>query len=445
MRRIPCVDWFDTTRGEYPETEGEYLVAIPDEDEEYTMQVASWKHKGSTVFLDRDKDDTDPSTLTKEEQLIRAIFGNVLRVEIEQNGFYIITADYGRTAEHPDCTNGIFPCGECFWCELPAAPKSGLNQQERRIRAEMQRNAAQRLKAEGDFEDAMAFAKKNGYAKRLMEIMKIADQTDPFADMSVETQKGGAYRLKAWELACLICDAVKMVSAYPNIDPGKLRSGIQNTAPQDLSLTNLMNDAFQENPVRFRKYLAYLVCAVLGQTQFSRNTEYARCHDKATAILTSSSKQSAAWKISSIAKFMEIPAPDIILVNELRILVHALIGIDKTWFAGYTENFAKTFHVNPDGSAYTAPAEEEPDDVVECVELPEDEDEEEVIGIDYPYLAVVETPNELFWQGLYCLFDNEKNECFVDPDDGKVKTFGSIPEAFAYKKQMDQRAGRATS
>jgi len=143
------IDWTDLKKEKPGVSDRKYLVTQSD-GTEMDYKVCKWYKAGDKVQLIL-KPEFEPAaeTLNAEQRLLKAIFGGVSKtVTVKQDGFYIITSDFGNEG-NKDCVNDLILIAEgseeesdCYWAELPFVPAGhkhpydAQDEREKRIKAE---------------------------------------------------------------------------------------------------------------------------------------------------------------------------------------------------------------------------------------------------------------------------------------------------------------------
>ena len=443
---------------EFPTESNEYFVAMKDGSGGYIWDTASWKTTGEEVLLEK-KDESDPmKPLSAEEKLIRAIFGNYLSVKIQKPGFYQITSDLGANTEHPECTQRLVECVADFWCEMPKLVGPDYTKEKEAVDIKA-------FLAKSSWNRSWQYLKKHAIAANLVYDLKINPTDDPLKTLQIPTCAGSIYTLTLHEYLELICSVDAVNEAFQAISKPErefLKQQYLTIKDEESSRffkqlrEKMFNPVCREYHIRPELTL-YLFRAVVdcdGNRYILRNHLAKGCNgDAAKALTTSTLLFHLPERIRRYGRIAEIGAPTIILMNELRIMVHYAIGSCKSKLTGYDEErFASNYGCLLDGTSYI----DESANTSNTTPSSENANEEESttaetstatsksamqIGVDYPHIAVITSPDYLFFKGLYCLFDNATHQLIVDAKTNDVVVFKDTLTASNYKQKLYKQLG----
>lgn len=125
------INWIKLTPETAPEADKDYLV-VESSEGDASYCIAKYYNKGAIVSVEMTKEKIEEKKtnedLTTEERLLLTLFKSH-DVEIPEDGFYIITKDYGTDEEnYPGCAEIPVSCGftkdcDTWYAELPVEPE----------------------------------------------------------------------------------------------------------------------------------------------------------------------------------------------------------------------------------------------------------------------------------------------------------------------------------
>ena len=462
--RKALIDWKKFNEDTMLENRKEYLLAIPMDSGEASLDKAVYYEKGTVIDIPL-KEGALPSgkELTAEERLLVALFGAGKPFVVPEDGFWKLTGDDGVDEA---AMNGAFEgCREqavclgnrhgweeaeggipVWWAEMPILPVSG--------------NAAPR-KADGpeglrkDFAELLERIQSDTVAANVYKYFcgKISD-----ADEGLDLIIGQAvYSLTPYSVALVLDSAWAMCRALAKVPEQEIAGLPEKMRGMDTEKATELFKGFCEKygiPNAARRLVFH--CADFLNDDCD---DFYCFRDKLLragglnslnmpAVLQESwARSSLPYRVGRLVKLIVLGVPDIILANELRILVERLLAARNGRFIVCVgPDFDAAYGVMPDGSrgsrrcAYGDKElqllpEEMPDDGdpgtdaedAEEMELPQEEEHqkekpEPVIGVDYPWFAVVPAPNFLMRKCRYVLWDNTEIK-YVRGEDGDILQF----------------------
>lgn len=486
--RKAYVDWQKLTEHTKLTNRKEYMVCVPSEDGTGSFSCATWYEKGTVIHVPM-ADDMVPDGMepTAEERLLRALFGATRPFVIPEDGFYqmICNSDclrngsndeFGGCPEEAVCVGnrygwdggaGALPV---YWAETPLLPE-GLHADgcSGRIRRpddekmkEQDRDLLERISG-----DAVANAAYRGLCEEAVPGDDAVDLMIGQAVYSITPRQAGTTVDSAWAM----CRAIAAVSDQEFL---RLKRDMKGKKAEEAERVLRSFCKRWEIPgfqlgLLFR-YMDYLLddCRGFYDYRDRRLTRGGLGSLHMPAVLQEAwARASLPYRVGRFVKLLQIGAPEIILANELRVLAERLLAAkdgDRIVYVG--PDFDAMYGVLPDGSRgerhceygdkelQLVPKEPDPDgefpegdgDAME-MELPEEETKEDegteetpepVLGVDYPWFAVLPAPNFLMRKCRFVLWDNEKAAYLRDAD-GNVEPFADWKDA----KVRSEALGRA--
>lgn len=493
MARRAFINWQKFVEETELENRKEYMVCIPGSDnDDALLEHATYYDKGTVVNIHMDEDKMPAGMESSpEERLLKALFGATKPFVIPEDGFYLLTGDYGVNEEQ---NNGAFlGCREqpicrgnrqgwrlekdslpVYWAEIPILP-DGL----KLAGQETATNKARKKASE---------AEESQYAELMDQIASDPVTQAAYKSLCGEAMPGDAafekmigqavYAVTPHQIALTIIytwDMCKAICGVPEEEFLGIRAKLQNVKASEMEKAQADLAAFCKErnipaPLRMLmfRYTEYLAedCKdfyYYRNKLLSANNLYSL---NMLAVLQESwAKSTLPFRVGRLVKLMRIGAPEIILINELRILVERILASkngDRIICVG--PDFDAMYGVYPDGSRgerhcefgdkelFLLPEEPDPEeeteeDASEEMEVPEEEDDAEkepepVLGVDYPWFAVVLAPNFLMRKCLFVLWDNQ-NGTYLRDENGEIEQFDDWNSAKARSEELSLAAERA--
>lgn len=461
--RKAFIDWKKFDGDTALENKKEYLLAVPMDSGEASLDKAAYYEKGTVIDIPL-KDGALPSgkAMTAEERLLVALFGAGKPFVVPEDGFWKLTGDDGVDEA---AMNGAFEgCREqavclgnrrgwgdepggipVWWAEMPILPVSG--------------NAApsKAEKPEGikkDFAELLERIQSDTVAANVYKHFcgELAD-----ADEGLDLMIGQAvYSLTPYSVALVLDSAWAMCRALAKVPEQEIAGLPEKMHGMGTEKATELFRGFCERhglPGAARRLVFH--CADFLNDDCDGFYHY---RDKLMsagglkslnmpAVLQESwARASLPWRVGRLTKLTAMGCPDVILANELRVLAERLLAIaNGRSIVCVGPGFDAMYGVMPDGSRGSRHCEwgdkelqlipeEKPDadpgaDAEEAVEMelpgeeaPEAEKPEPIVGVDYPWFAVVPAPNFLMRKCRYVLWDNT-GIGYVRDKDGEIVQF----------------------
>lgn len=466
--RKAYIDWNKLGRDTRLTNKGTYMVCTADGDT-CDIRFATWYEKGTVVSVGiADDVKIDGQAPTAEERLLRALFGRRRSFVVPEDGFYIMTGDYGVDEEghngaFEDCKEQLVCAGNrygwdggpmavpSYWAEVPILPDGLRLPSERR--------------------PSKPFASER-MARRLAEVEKgmaedrIAEQVYqsvfhdvPYDGPAQELLLGSAvYSVQplwfAMELLAVhaICGAMAKTPEQAFLDLHDEMAAMADDAAIDLRIDGFCqeHDIPQKDRWLMFQYIRALRVRALQEDHkdfyWHRDRILAKggthALDTAAVLQEALAYTRIQFRVARLVKLERLEAPDVIRLNELRMLTEYLaMGRLGNQIVQVRSDFDQTYGVQPDGSRGSRwckfgdmelgmlpqPA---PDDAEEDTDDGEDEAREKnarVIGVDYPYFAATNAPNFLMRKHRFVIWDNVKHE-YVRDASGRIEGYDKFPK-----------------
>ena len=375
-----------------PETENEYLVVTETDDHETAYDIGKWYKKGATVFL-------EPDGTVKPKDDFERLFGP--QVVIPEDGFYIITSDYGTSSDYPGCkTIPVLlesDTGNVWWTELPLEPEGTIHPYDtnrefdikrKRYQEELNKEEESRKKAFAEYMeeaaapdgliDEITYSNKAegtpDWRKWYLTNIKNEDVKDADGNIHEDCQDYKGLILKADEnLAVRVMvaagqvidnfdiirkefDKETVMSAYTQFRLGKKEEyeDIYEKLVDRIKETDKAGFWYTEDKMPYIKIiLSALFFAFSGDGYWYANHELkyqknykGKSIPEKIAIRYLLTK--CAFRIARIQRLKSIPAPTIILTNEVRLLIEHIYPLFAK-YEGYTNDFSEFYNFTPDG------------------------------------------------------------------------------------------------
>lgn len=462
MIRKAYVDWNKLGKDTRLDNKGTYMVCTADGDT-CDIRFATWYEKGTVVAVGIADDATiDGQEPTAEERLLRALFGRQRPFVVPEDGFYILTGDYGVNEEEyngafEDCKEQLVCVGNrygwdggsmavpAYWAEVPILPDGLRLQSERRpSKAFATELTAKRLAEveKGMDEDGIA---EQVYRSVLHDI--------PYDGPAQEFPLGSAvYSVSPlWFAAELlaahaVCEAIVKTPEQAFLDLHDTLAEMTDDAAIDLKIDGFCHE---HGIPRKERWLMFQYVRALREDckdfYWHRDRILARGGTHALDTVAVLQEALAYTKIpfwvARVVKMDRLGAPDIIRLNELRMLMEYLtMGKLARQIVRVQPDFDQTYGVQPDGSrgsrwckygdmelcnlpaSVPGDIDEDEDDKDE----PQEEDTR-VIGIDYSYFAVTNAPNFLMRKYRFVIWDNATH-AYVRDAAGRIEGYDKFPK-----------------
>lgn len=490
--RMAYIDWkkfdFDTVL----ENRKEYMICIP-HDGEVVLEFAQYFDKGSVIDVKMaDGKAPEGKEPTAEEQLLKVLFGASRPFTVPEDGFWVLTSDYG--VDESECNGSFEGCREqavclgnrygwddiegsipVYWAERPLLPE-GLSYDAKHKKSVLERETEAFEKTTADLD-----ADPN-----LKTVYRSFCEDALPGDGPVEaTINQAVYALVPYHVAVTVLEVAAMVRAMakvPDEDLVQMRKSIAGMKKGESEAAMKLFDDFCDRnnlPRYFRTLLFHYTDYLMDNED-----DFYTCRDRQLAAgglrsLNLPGVMQHAWAqsvlpgcVGRLVKLLRIGVPDIIWINELRITVANVLAMRCGGrIVRVGTDFDAVYGVMPDGTRgkrhckygdkelqlMQEACEKDPsDDVGEVIDVtvdelaemlgvdpPETEEEDEeanpVIGVDYPYFAVVAVPNFLMRKYRYALWDNT-NTAYYRNEDGEVAGFTDWRDAKAKSEELGRIA-----
>lgn len=490
MIRQPFINW-NTLNEAKPKKSGvSYLVAIPNtSNKTVTYDFAKYLNKGDSITIDYIKgehvlSEENKAKLSAEERLLAAIFGAKYEFIAPNDGFYIechqTFDDFNDVNnEFKDCEYQIIKLDDTtYWSDTPIAPKGYITENDRIARMDADNKNFKLRRDEqrcADMNEAIDRSETTKIAYN--SILRHAEMEN--TPISCDTQEikialGGIYNMSTYNVAQSIIvayqmfDIIKYMTAnnitYQDIgeqlckiiESSDAKTSAEFTKQIDNVLNDIVNkvDASQAAKTMTKKILYDLRKTYVDSEEFpSPYTYRVRAKRKynnnksrlAEICIYEECSRKIVFRFARLHRLLQLGAPEIIMMNEFRMLAESLIPLinTKAFLRTDPTEFGEAFGVNTDYTKYEYPeneteADESDEDVIEIdgdyVNPSNDNDEKHGIGYDYPYYAVVKTPTWLMFDGEFAIINNENNE-YVADENGNTIVFENIDDAFTFREK----------
>lgn len=461
--RKAFIDWKKLDGDTALKNRKEYLLAVPMDSGEASLDKAVYYEKGTVIDIPL-KDGALPSgkAMTAEERLLVALFGAGKPFVVPEDGFWKVTADYGvdeyeKNGAFAGCREQAVCLGNrrgwgdepggipVWWTEMPILPKGDRPERQEAV------------KPEGlyrDFGGMLERIQSDPIAASAYKYF-CGDASDPDA-MADVTIGQAVYSLTAYSVAMALDSAWAMCRALAEVPEEavlELRESMDGV-PVDTAAAAFESFCGRYAIPAARRRLVFCYADYLREDC----DDFYHYRDKLMsagglkslnmpAVLQESwARASLPWRVGRLTKLTAMGCPDVILANELRVLAERLLAIaNGRSIVCVGPGFDAMYGVMPDGSRGSRHCEwgdkelqlipeEKPDadpgaDAEEAVEMelpgeeaPEAEKPEPIVGVDYPWFAVVPSPNFLMRKCRYVLWDNT-GIGYVRDKDGEIVQF----------------------
>lgn len=460
-----------------------YMVCEAMDGNAGSLNFAHYYEKGTVVEIKIDDmykiAGQEPSA---EERLLRALFGNHKSYVIPEDGFYLITGDYGVDEKE---ANGAFEgCCEqavcigtrngwtgegdgaipVYWAELPVLPDG---------RAYFGETAWCRPRKESVPESGEDLYEKIQADPVLAGCYRSICRNAVPGDANVDYGAGAAvYSVSPYSIASACAGIHTLAGVLAGIPEDEFLKLHEEVAAADLKTARcLMESFFQDHgfPSEFRWMTVHYISALRDAAH-----DFYYCRDKRLSegglrSLNVPAVLQEAWAMSTLpfriaryVKLLGMGAPEIILVNELRVLVERFVaGKMGQHLVHVLPNFDEMFGVDPYGARGAVRCafgdkeleliqEDGPSDADDGADPEEAEAMEEVlgcpcsgyrerkepvVGVDVPFFAVVPAPNFLMRKCRFVLWDNTNYE-YLKCGDGGIEQFQDWRSAKARSEEL---------
>lgn len=446
-----------------------YMVLHVDEDT-CTPVFATWYEQGTVVDVGL-SDDMDMGEVTAEEKLLFCIFGKSRTFVIPEDGFYVMTADYGvdpteyggafqHCKEQPICFGNRYGWEKkggavaAYWAEVPVLP-GGL-----RLPSEDRPSMTLADCMDDKIAEVEARLANDRIAAQVVDT--ILGPSDSLRGTVDKFMAGVVYALpRAWA-ADLVLGAHELCVKLSKIPEQALR--------------DLWDRVVKLEDGKKGRYEVERFCIDYGLDRnwtwllFEEfrflNGDFASFCDIRDKILSRGGIRSLnipavlqkalamykiPFRIGRCVKMEALGAPEVILVNELRMLAEFVIMAKAgSRIVCVRPDFEYWFGMKPDGSrgdGYCVYGDMELSQLPDPRQEPDEDDEDEdgsdgdtgeesgdgsdgdsgdedeangVIGVDYPYFAGVRVPNFMMRQGGLAIWDNA-NKAYVRDEAGNIE------------------------
>lgn len=469
MTRKAYIDWNKLGKGTKLENKETYMVCTADGDT-CSIRFATWYEKGTMVAVgiadDAKIGGEEPSV---EERLLQALFGRQRPFVVPEDGFYVLTADYGVDEEEyngafEDCKEQLVCVGNrhgwdggsmaipAYWAEVPVLPDG--------LRLLSERRPAKAMATE-------LTAKRLEEAEKGMEGDGIADQVykyvlkdTPYDAPPREFPLGQAvYSVSPlWFATALLsvhslCVAMSKVPEQAFLDFHDELGDMDDQAEIEAAINRFCS--FHSIPRKERWLMFHYIRALREDYRdfywhrdriLSKGGTHAL--DLVAVLQEARGLSKIQFWVARVVKMERLQAPEIIRLNELRMLVeYVAMARLASQIVCVRPDFDLVYGVHPDGSRgerwcecgdmelgmlpqpVPEDAEDEGDEDGDGDPGGGDEEEEEeghVIGVDFPYFALTYAPNFMMRKHRFVIWDNAKHE-YVRGEDGRIEGYDECP------------------
>lgn len=463
MIRKAYVDWNKLGKDTRLDNKGTYMVCTADGDT-CDIRFATWYEKGTVVSVGIADDATiDGQEPTTEERLLRALFGRQRPFVVPEDGFYILTGDYGVDEEEyngafEDCKEQLVCVGNrygwdggsmavpAYWAEVPILPDG--------LRLQSERRPSKAFATE-------LMAKRLAEAEKGMAEDRIAEQAYqsvfhdvPYNGPAQELPLGSAvYSVQplwfAMELLSVhaVCGAMAKTPEQAFLDLHDELSAMTDDAAIE---TRIDGFCHEYGIPRKERWLMFQYVRALRQDckdfYWHRDRILARggthALDTAAVLQEALAYTRIPFWVARFVKLGRLGAPDIIRLNDLRMLMEYLtMGKLARQIVRVQPDFDQTYGVQPDGSRgerwcklgdmelgmLPHPVADSPEEDGDDGKDEAHEEDTRVIGVDYPYFAVTNAPNFLMRKHRFVIWDNAKHE-YVRDASGRIEGYDKFPK-----------------
>ena len=336
---------------------------------------ARYYNKGDVVKLAL-REDYRPNTQapTAEQRLLDALFGRTKTYIVPVDGLYQQTGDYGVDEK---CENGAFKgCSEqlvlagntldddtdgaipVFWAECPVLPEGYTLFEDIHPPRTQDGEALSdlRLKLEQSKAAMYVYQGLCGHSQDKQALL-------PGDDGSVNVYIKGAVcsvtPQMAANLVLSVQSAAAKIAMIPEGDVMNLNVDITG-APDRETATRIWHDFMEKHSITVKES-SYALMAVTAIAD--RPAGFYACRDKILArktpdaldnvrvVIEAYGKSHLPGRIARLARLMRLNAPDIILMNELRMACEIAAAWKFTnTIIHVTQDFSDSFGINPDGT-----------------------------------------------------------------------------------------------
>lgn len=464
--RKAYVDWNKFGPDTKLENRKKYMVCTADGDT-CDLRFVTYYDAGTVIKVGLSEDADVGQERTAEEKLLSALFGRSKAFAVPEDGFYVLTADYGVDGD--ECNGAFRDCKEqpvcvgnrngwdgerdsmpAYWAEVPVLPAGLRLVSEERpgpaasdwVRGKVR---AVEEKLEGDPLAATVYK----------YVMKERD----LAGGPVDFPLGGAvYAMSPVWFATALVDVHGTCTALAKIPADEVTEFWDSLGPMDADGAVKATGGF----CKAHGIPEGMYWLVFQYVRNLRGDFRDFCHYRDRALRAGGTRSlnlpavlqealgmyKIQFWVGRCVRMEALGAPEIIRSNELRMLVEyvamAKLG-DR--IVQVLPDFDELYGVHPDGSRgerrceygdkelARLPGQDDPDgddgdddgsDDGESDGGDECEACPKVIGVDYPYFAGILAPNFLMRQCRYVIWDNSEFE-YVRDASGRIEQFDGFP------------------
>lgn len=483
MIRRAYINWQKLTEETELENRKEYMVCVPSDNETASLKYAAYYDKGTMIDIPM-AEGAEPAGKepTAEERLLKVLFGVHKPFVVPEDGFYVLTADYGiseteNNGAFAGCTEQAICLGNrygwndvegalpIYWAETPLLPDG--------LKLDNQKTTSDPIWRPSDEKEIAELMERIASDPVMNPVYKhFCKETVP-GDGAKDYLIGQAvYSVTPRQIAHMVDSAWAMSKALSEVSEQAfldIRKKVKGMTVEDGTKT--LADFCEKHhiPGPGRRLMFHYTDYLQDNCKdfyYHRDKQMAAggMHSlNMPAVLQEAwAKSTLPYRVGRLVKLVALEAPEVILINELQILVERLLATkcgDRIVCVG--SDFDAMYGVFPDGSRgtrhceygdkelYLIPEEPDPNE-----ELPEDEemdvpeelqDEEEpepVLGVDYPWFAITLAPNFLMRKCRFVLWDNAKG-VYLRNVDGEIETFNDWNLAKARSEELGATAEAA--
>lgn len=441
MRRS-FVDWQRYTADTELESGENYLVYQIIGDYSGKMLVATYHDKGDVVHPKlRDDYKLEGKEATAEERLLYAVFGKSRSVTIPENGFYIMTGDYGIDDEYEGCVEMPVCVGNasedesaacpCYWANLPLEPESyGPSSEPVQV--------VKNDKIQKDLDDVQAKLDEDPLSLKVYQ--SLAGQHS-LGERFVRPFGPCMYRVSCRWLADRTLAVIQMcrnlsVEAVSDEALDKLLDGFMELSVEDR--VQRLSKAMPNLSASERAYVYQAVMFLAGDSEglpgFYEIRDSLMRHggtralDSVRILQEAHFRRSLPFRLGRLAKLYRLGAPEVILVNEARMCVEVLTGIRDSGNIVNVDDEALVamFGIHADGSRAEGPCEEGDMELIDVDDEVKTNWREQ--GLKQRTFAFV--PNFMLQKSkgrMGCVFDRE-TWTYLRDENGEIRLFETAPE-----------------
>ena len=460
--RKAYVDWSRLDGSSVLENRKVYMV-FPADGTASCPVFATWYEAGTVVDVGLSEDADVGGCQTAEEKLMACIFGRSRTFAIPEDGFYVMTADYGvddgedgafrYCKEQPVCFGNRYgwdggkSAMPAYWAEVPVLPAGVLREPKAAVPPSAAEQTAKRLDA------AEALLAGDRIAEQAYNAMSHGRRP---GDSPIDMPMAGAiYSIPPTWLAEMVCGVHGFYVGLARIPEERVRdfwSALGKAKDRQDGASIVASFCGEHDLDRKWSWLLFHYVRFLNEDfpDFYANRDSIlsagglRSLNLPAVLQEALALSKIPFRVGRCVKLEAMGAPEVILVHELRMLAeYVAMARQSHRIACVRPEFAGWFGVKPDGTRGDSHCEygdmelrrlraPNPEDSEDDGDDEEEESDDGVAGVDYPYFAGVPAPNFLMRKCRFVIWDNVKCE-YVRDADGNVEQFsdGRIRERLA--------------